>query len=135
MELERIRYLISAYLRSRLQKIEDFTQFILSEEEKRTPDKKRLSEAEQKYAEEYFKSIENHFTQLALRHLPPQQDDVNKRLIRPNLLSNVFFKVLKPCGTVVNTNDEEVDLSENSIHMLPYHLISDLVHKNDVQLI
>lgn len=135
MELERIRFIVSAYLRCRLQKIEDFTQYIITEELKRPNDKKRLSEAEMKFAESYLDSIEKHFHQLALRHIPPHQDDINKRIIRPNLMSNVFIKTLKPCGVVVNTNDEEVDLSESSIHMLPYQLISDLVNKGDVSLI
>lgn len=135
MELERIRYIVTSYLRCRLQKIEDFTQHIIIEEKARAVDKKRLSEAEMKFAEGYFESIEKHFQQLALRHIPPNQDDISKRIIRPNLMSNVFLKVLKPCGMVVNTNDEEVDLSENSQHLLPYQLISDLVIKGDVQLI
>lgn len=135
MELERIRFIVTSYLRCRLQKIEDFTQHIIGEEHNRPAEKKRLSEAEMKFAEDYYESIEKHFQQLALRHIPPNQDDVNKRIIRPNLMSNVFLQVLKPCGVVVNTNDEEVDLSENSQHMLPYQLISDLVIKGDVQLI
>lgn len=135
MELERIRYIVTSYLRCRLQKIEDFTQHIISEERNRSQEKKKLSEAEMKFAEDYFDSTEKHFQQLALRHIPPNQDDISKRIIRPNLMSNVFLKVLKPCGVVVNTNDEEIDLSANSQHMLPYQLISDLVVKGDVQLI
>ena len=135
MELERIRFVVTSYLRCRLQKIEDFTQHIVTEERKRSKQQKRLSDAEIKFAEDYFDSIEKHFQQLALRHFPPNQDDVNKRIIRPNLMSNVFLRVLKPCGVVVNTNDDEVDLSEGSQHMLPYQLISDSVTKGDVQLI
>lgn len=137
MELERIRYVVASYLRCRLQKIEDFTQHIIEEEQKRPAEKKRLSQAEMKFAEDYQESIENHFQQLALRHIPPNQEvlDRSKRIIRPNLMSNVFLKVMKPCGVVVNTNDEEVDLSEGSQHMLPYQLVNDLVIKGDVQLI
>ena len=135
MELERIRFVVASYLRCRLQKLEDFTQHIIITERARPADKKRLSEAEIKFAEDYFESIEKHFQQLALRHIPPNQDDIKKRIIRPNLMSNVFLKVLKPCGVIVTTNDEEVDLCENSQHMLPFQLISDLVIKGDVQLI
>lgn len=135
MELERIRYVVSSYLRCRLQKIEDFTQHTLIAERERPADKKRLSPAEAKFAADFLESIEKHFQQLALRHIPPNQDDISKRIIRPNLMSNVFLKVLKPCGVIVTTNDEEVDLSENSQHMLPFQLISDLVIKGDVQLL
>lgn len=135
MELERIRFVVSSYLRCRLQKIEDFTQHIITEERNRSAENKRLSLSEMKFAEEYFGSIESHFQQLALRHIPPNQDDLSKRIVRPNLMSNVFLKVLRSCGVIVNTNDEEVNLCENSQHMLPYQLISDLVIKGDVQLI
>lgn len=135
MEIERIKFAVSSYLRCRLLKIEDFTQHILNEERIRSADNKRLSPAEMKFAEDYFASIEKHFQQLALRHIPPNQDDISKRIIRPNLMSNVFLRVMKSSGVVVNTNDEEVDLSENTQHMLPYQLISDLVIKGDVQLI
>lgn len=136
MELERIRYLINSYLRYRLQKIENFTKFILNEEETRSPEDKRLSESEMKYAQAYYELMENHFKQLIFRHIPPQQDDVEKRIVRPNLMSNVFIKLNNPCGTLVNTNDEEVDLNEiNSLHMLPYQIVSDLLLKGDIDLV
>jgi GINS complex subunit 4 len=135
MELERIRFIISSYLRCRLQKIEDFTQHFLNEEEQRSTEEKRLSAGEFDFAKSYFESSENHFQQLILRHLPPNQDDINRRIIRPNIMSNVFFKVIKSCGTIVNTNDEEVELIENSVHMLPYQLINEFVVKGNIQLI
>lgn len=134
MELERIRFIIASYLRCRLQKIEDFTQHILSEEEKRSDDQKRLSPSELSFAKSYYESSENHFQQLILRHLPPNQDDTSRRIIRPNMMSNVFIRVVKQCGTIVNTNDDEIVLSENSVHMLPYQLINEFVVKGDVQL-
>jgi GINS complex subunit 4 len=136
MELERIRYLINSYLRYRLQKIENYTKYFLNEEENRQPEDKRASESEMKYAQAYYELMENHFKQLIFRHIPPQQDDVEKRIVRPNLMSNVIIKVNNPCGTLVNSNDEEVDLNEvNTLHMLPYQLISDLLIKGDVDLV
>lgn len=136
MELERIRYLINSYLRCRLQKIENFTKYFLNEEENRSPEDKRASESEMKYAQAYYELMENHFKQLIFRHIPPQQDDVEKRIVRPNLMSNVFIKVNNPCGTLVNSNDEEVDLNEvNTLHMLPYQIVSDLLLKADIDLV
>lgn len=134
MELERIRYIIVNYLRCRLQKIEEYSQHIINEETARSDSDKRLSIEEFQFAKDYLDSIEKHFQLLVLRHIPPSQDD-DKRLIRPNLMSHVFVKVVKNSGVVVNTNDEEVDLVENSQHMLPYQLISDLVVKGNVQLV
>lgn len=136
MELERIRYIIVNYLRCRLQKIEEYTQHIINEESNRSESEKKLSEDELLFAKEYYESIEKHFQLLALRHIPAgQQDEDKKRLIRPNLMSFVFVKAKKDCGVVVNTNDQEVDLKENSQHLLPYQLIQDLVLKGDLHLI
>lgn len=136
MELERIRYLINNYLRYRLQKIETYTQYFLSEEAKRSLEDKRGSESEMQFAQAYMELIENHFKHLIIRHIPPQQDDVAKRIVRPNLLSTVFIKVNNPCGTLVNPNDEEVDLNEvNCMHMLPFQIVSDLLLKGDIDLV
>lgn len=136
MELERIRYIIVNYLRCRLQKIEEYTQHFINEESNRSENEKKLSEDELIFAKEYFDSIEKHFQLLALRHIPAgQQEEDVKRLIRPNLMSFVFVKAKKDCGVVVNTNDQEVDLKENSQHLLPYQLIQDLVLKGNLQLL
>jgi GINS complex subunit 4 len=134
MELERIKYIAINYLACRLQKIEEFTQHVINEEDARSENDKRLSEKELQFAKGYFDSVEQHFQTLILRHIPPSQDD-EKRLVRPNPLANVFVKVLKSCGVVVNTNDEEIDLTEGSLHMLPFQLVSDLVIKGDIQLV
>lgn len=136
MELERIRYFINSYLRHRLQKIENYTRYFLNEEENRSQTEKRASESEMKFAQAYQDLMENHFKQLIFRHIPPQQDDPEKRIVRPNLMSHVFIKLNNPCGTLVNSNDEEVDLNEvDNIHMLPYQIISDLLVKGDVDLV
>lgn len=94
MELERIRYVIASYLRCRLEKIEQFTLCIMKEEERRSEENKRLSEEETKFCREYYENIEKHFHQLALRHMPPnlQSDEKNQRIVRPNLMSHIFFK-------------------------------------------
>lgn len=43
MELERIKYITTSYLRCRLKKIETFTKYILMEDDQRPPESKRLS--------------------------------------------------------------------------------------------
>lgn len=94
MELERIRYIIASYLRCRLEKIETYTSHILHEEESRPDDEKRLSENEAKFAQEYFDSVEKHFFQIAVRHMPSSihADDKRQRMVQPNLMSHVFLK-------------------------------------------
>lgn len=136
MELDRIRYIITSYLRTRLSKIELFTVSILDQERSRAEDAKYLSPGEHKFATEYLMHLENHFTLLAFRHMPGnfQEFDKSKMLITPNLASHIFLKANKNINGIV-VDDEEVDLEENSQHMLQYVFVSDLVKNGSVQLI
>lgn len=137
MELERIRYVINSYLRIRLRKLESFSSFFINEDQNRADDKKRLAPSETAYAENYIDLMESHFKQLIFRHIPPQHDDNEKRMIRPNLMSNVFIKINSACGTLISSsNDEEISLSEkDNLHMLPYQVISELLINGNVDLI
>lgn len=54
MELDRIRYVITSYLRTRLEKIEKFTASILNDESKRSTDEQYLSDGEFKFAQDYI---------------------------------------------------------------------------------
>ncbi|XP_054744567.1 DNA replication complex GINS protein SLD5 [Anastrepha obliqua] len=137
MELERIRYVMASYLRCRLQKIENYTRHILNEDEARDVSEKRLSPEESKYAQEYGDNVEQYFQQVALQYMPNmQRSEAEQRIVRPNLMSHVFIKanVAVP-AVVVGVDDEEVDLAAGSPHIIPYQLVSDLIHKNQAQLI
>ena len=97
MEIERIRYLVASYLRCRLQKIEEYSLHIIQEESNRSVDDRKLSEGVLEFAAEYYKSIENYFNHVAVRHMPRNQhDDENIRKGVPNLNRYVFVKVNKP---------------------------------------
>ncbi|XP_067633740.1 DNA replication complex GINS protein SLD5 [Eurosta solidaginis] len=137
MELERIRYVMASYLRCRLKKIETYTRHILNEEGTRDLSDKRLSPEETKYAREYADNVEQYFQQVALQYMPNvQRAEADQRIVRPNLMSHVFIKanVAVP-AVVVGVDDEEVDLTAGSQHIIPYQLVSDLIYKNQAQLI
>lgn len=93
MELERIKYIVCSYLRCRLAKIENYTDFILAEEAKR--EEKRLSDEELNYATAYLKITKNHFHQMVLKHIPTLKDDHAQNMARPNEMSNVFLMANK----------------------------------------
>ncbi|XP_071455679.1 DNA replication complex GINS protein SLD5 [Hetaerina americana] len=142
MELDRIRYIVTSYLRNRLDKIELFTSHILELESKRPLEERYLSPAEYKFAQEHQSHLESHFETLVLRHMPYnfQSLDKNTMCVTPNLLSQVFLRVNKSSnGVVVDAGgdavDEEVDLDENTQHIMQYKAIADLVKSGNVQLI
>lgn len=93
MELERIRFIIASYLRSRLNKIETYTKHIIMEEDLRDETEKRLSGEEKMYAIEFHENVEKYFNIVALQFVPNlQRSDSEKRVVRPNLMSHVFLK-------------------------------------------
>lgn len=137
MELERIKYIAISYLRCRIRKIETFTRSILMDDEQRDPNKKRLSDDELNYAENHMELLRKHFNQIAIQHMPPNlREESPKEIVTPNLMSHIFLRANESVPSViVGLNDEEVDLEEGSLHIMPYKLASDLVIDGKVQLI
>lgn len=143
MELARIRYIITSYLRTRLDKIEQNTAYILEQEALRSPDKRHLSEGELNYAKEFISLQENHFQQLVLRHVPPPFRDfmTTQQTLVPNVRSHVFLRAKKDVDGVIiegydgYEGDMEIDLKENSQWIIQYKLISNHVKDGAVQLI
>ncbi|KAJ9573539.1 hypothetical protein L9F63_009103 [Diploptera punctata] len=142
MELERIRYIVASYLRTRLDKIEMFTNKILDDEDKREPEEKYLSPKEFKFAREYSSLMESHLQALALKHMPTyvQKFDKSKMSIVPNISSHVFLRAKRNITGIIiegdnETGDEEIDLEENSQHIIQYKCIDRYLKAETVQLI
>ncbi|XP_032872377.1 DNA replication complex GINS protein SLD5 [Amblyraja radiata] len=144
MEMERIRYILSSYLRSRLRKIEKFFPHILEKERSRPETESSfLSPQEVAFAKEYASNCESHLKNLALKSMPPnlQALDVIKAVAKPNLDSFVFLRVKEKQENVLvepETGDQReytVDLEEGSQHLMRYRTIAPLVASGAVQLI
>lgn len=140
LEVERMRYLLASYLRTRLAKIEKFVFDLLAEEDGRGADEpSRLSTEELAYAREYCKNVESLMGSLALQHMPSNLQTLNKEkvAVRPNMDSYVFLKVRRRCeGVLVDEEDEEAaDLEEGSQHLMRYRPIAALIANNSISLI
>lgn len=139
MELDRIKYIISSYLRTRLEKIEQYTVHILSEEANRNPEEAYLTPSELRFAKEYLANMETLFTTLALQHFPPsvQRFEVDKLNIKPNMQAYVFLRANRKVTGIVlpGTQNEEIDFEEGSQHIIQYSAVADLVKTGVVQLI
>ncbi|KAL6039000.1 hypothetical protein STEG23_007130 [Scotinomys teguina] len=96
MEMERIRYVLSSYLRCRLMKIEKFFPHILEKEKTRpSGEPSILSPEELVFVREYMDHTETHFRNVALKHMPPnlQKVDLLRAVPKPDLDSYVFLRV------------------------------------------
>lgn len=141
IELERIKYIVTSYLRCRIKKIEIFTRALLDDDNQRPVDKRRLSTEERQYAEAHMALIQKHFHQIAVQHMPANlqkesEKPSEREIVTPNLMSHIFLRANESVASVVvGMNDEEVDLEAGSLHIMPYKLASDLLLDGKVQLI
>lgn len=141
LELERIKFVITSYLRTRLKKIECFSVSLLEEEATRSEENAYLSPNELQFAKEFAQNAENHFDTI-LRHMPQLYNKLerNKKIIEPNLNSFVFLRCNKHIDGVVIKNtlegqEDEIVLEDGSQHLMPYSSIAELVKNGAVQLI
>ncbi|MCL4130907.1 UNVERIFIED_CONTAM: hypothetical protein GTU68_033768 [Idotea baltica] len=144
LEIDRIRYIISSYLRTRLQKIERFAHHLLDIDSSRTENKPSvLSPDEHKYAKEYVSNFSMLMTTLASQHMPENLQSFEKATlsVKPNLDSYVFFKVKKEVKNLLiedNTGegrDEEVDLELEQQHLMRYSSVYHLLDDGSINLI
>ncbi|XP_022094332.1 DNA replication complex GINS protein SLD5-like [Acanthaster planci] len=145
MEIDRIRYILSSYLRIRLGKIEKYFHNILKKEAARKDDEpSRLSQEEFAFAKEFAENTDNHFKSVALRHMPPnlQALEQDKRAPKPNLDAYVFLRANQKQEQVLiepeledDQNAEVIDLEESAQYIMRYQPIASLVTGGAVSLI
>lgn len=139
MELDRIKYVISNYLRARLEKIEKYTIHILSQEANRSSEDCYLSVAELQFAKEFLASIETLFKTVALQHMPGnfQTFEVDTLAVKPNMQAYVFLRANDRINGILlpGSMDEEIDLEPGSQHIIQYSAVADLVKTGAVKLI
>ncbi|XP_075412736.1 DNA replication complex GINS protein SLD5 isoform X1 [Tenrec ecaudatus] len=144
MEMERIRYVLSSYLRCRLGKIEKFFPHILEKEKAHSDgEPSSLSPEEFAFAKEYMANTETYLKNVALRHMPPnvQKVDLLRSVPKPDLDSYVFLRVNQRQENILvepetdEQRDYVVDLEEGSQHLIRYKTIAPLVASGAVQLI
>ena len=150
MELARVRFLISSYLRCRLRKIQDFVLSMNLEEE--TQLKMKLTKDEIAFARSYRENLVDITQTTILKKMPghlANELDPNKAPAKelgsgypaPDLDSSVFIKVSKDVYGVLlqdetlQDKDEEVDLEVGSQHVLKYKSVAHLVKNGSVVLI
>ncbi|XP_018319120.1 DNA replication complex GINS protein SLD5 [Agrilus planipennis] len=140
LEIDRFRYIIASYLRTRLEKIELHVFHILKEEDTRIEKNELpyLSDGELQFAQEYKNSIEQHFQSVLSfwPGMPP--DDWKNNPVVPNLDSFVFLKSKENVeGVIIDDSDENdiVDLKEGSQVILSYSKIADLLKNDKVSLL
>ncbi|RZC37766.1 DNA replication complex GINS protein SLD5 [Asbolus verrucosus] len=142
LEVDRIRYLVTSYLRQRLEKIETYVFHILKQEEQRAErgELLYLTEAEQQFAMKYKEGLKQHFENVTSFYPGLPVEDWRNQLVVPNIHSFVFLKARNNVeGVVIDTGRDDdndvVDINPGSQMIISYNSVVDLVKNSDVHLI
>lgn len=163
-ELERIKFVIRSFIRCRLSKIDKFSLYlrqINEENESLNPLKDFLSKDEMIYYESHSEILLKLFNDTILKHLPPNMQAINDNtgtvpmIDEPDWNKFVFIKVIGPQNKIFNTDpilikgdngkwyyeviipelQERVELIIDSIYVMRYNVIKELLMEGKVTLI
>lgn len=142
MEVDRLRFLITSYLRLRLEKIENFVHNILIEETSRSErgEELYLTDDEIEFAKSYKKAMEEHFDSVLSFWPGIVPDDWKNEYVAPNVHSFVFAKSNADIeGVVIDDGNEDendlVDFKEGGKMLISYQSVGHLVKDGQVSLI
>ncbi|XP_023019795.1 DNA replication complex GINS protein Sld5 [Leptinotarsa decemlineata] len=142
LEVDRLRFLVSSYLRTRLEKIECYVTFILKEEAKRQEkgEDMYLSEQEMKFAKDFSRGLEEYFDNVLSFYPGLPAENWSNQIIEPNNHSFVFLKSKKDIEGVIiddgnDADNDLVDFSTGSRMIISYNSVANLVKNGDVHLI
>ena len=121
MELERVKYLLKSYLRTRLFKVERYLLFLVEKDQASL-----LSDGEVAYAWALYEGKKELFRQLFLNKIPArmnpfERETVEDRLItRPNEQEFVFVRFLKEYDSYALNIQIQVQIKKDTVYFLPY---------------
>ncbi|CCI48508.1 hypothetical protein ABG067_005340 [Albugo candida] len=135
MEIDRLRYMLASYLRTRLKKIEKYSQYII-----KTPAYlDRLSEKERIYAQQHAALVATHLNNAALSKIPDEHQSLDSEGMasEPNLDEFVFCQSQGEVGQVRcdDRGAEFVQVREKDRHVIRYRSIDNFVKSNQIFLI
>ena len=135
MDLDRVKYVLTDYLRVRLKKIQRFVFFLTSSNELLG----RLSKAEVKFAKTYLKIAMGHFEKSVLQHIPERYRNLKESIAtvpRPNLDAFLFFKVNEDISEVsIVGSDETPELLRGDTKVMRYRDTRPFVSDNSIRLL
>lgn len=147
MELDRLQYVLTSYLKVRLDKVEQQAAFLLGrlENSQQADDEVDfLSPEEVHYMRAYVASIEDYLRGAALVHMPRVQQSLRLSALgrEPQLDRPVFLRaersvtgLLVDAGSADGRDGEIVDLDRGSQYLLMYRPIAPLVKDGSVVLV
>ncbi|CAH0557614.1 unnamed protein product [Brassicogethes aeneus] len=140
LEVDRLRFLVCSYLRTRIEKIEAYCNHIMKQESERISkgEDQYLTESEFQFLKDFIQSLDSHFEKVT--SFTVVTEDWKSQPVVPNVHSFVFLKSKQEVEGVIiddGRNDENdlVDLDKGSQLIISYNSVANLIKKGDVHLI
>ncbi|KAF9467649.1 hypothetical protein BDZ94DRAFT_1305272 [Collybia nuda] len=144
VEIERVKFIVRSYVRTRLFKIEKYARYITTNAEIQT----RMTAAERAHASRQANMIDRHLYSSVLQSLPPTQghlDDVdplstseepkNIMITEPDRTRPVFAHALQNCPPVHLPDGESLKMAKGHISLVPFYVVEHLVARGEAELV
>ena len=136
LDLDRIKYLMSNYLRTRLLKIQSLAITIVLKDQT-----SMLSNKEFEFLGKYYLLKTNHFKKSFLLKIPEEfrkiehEEHSKTPITMPNLDKHVFVKALEDIGGLRLKDNLDIEVRKDDIFLLPFSAVKMLLKDNKVDLI
>ncbi|PPQ68128.1 hypothetical protein CVT24_002954 [Panaeolus cyanescens] len=137
-EIERVKFIVRSYVRTRLFKVEKFARHIAISDDIQ----KRLTAAERDHAIRHARITDQHFYLSVLQSLPEAQshlDDtpifVPPMVTEPDMSRPVFVHALRQCPPITLPDGASLEMKKGHISLVPYSTVATLVENEQVELI
>ncbi|KAA1470796.1 GINS complex Sld5 component [Dentipellis sp. KUC8613] len=137
-EIERVKFIVRSYLRTRLYKIEKYARFIVSNQEMQA----RLSQIEVDHARTYAKMTEGQYTISVLNPLPPPQQSLDDTIAfvppmisQPDKSRAVFVHAREECPPVRLPGGAILQMKKDQIVLTPYSVVEQLLAMGTIELV
>ncbi|EIM84907.1 GINS complex Sld5 component [Stereum hirsutum FP-91666 SS1] len=138
-EIERVKFIVRSYLRTRLFKIEKYSRHIIHEVELQT----RLSQTELNHAKRYADLWEAHLRTALLDALPRAQRELDVKdnpfeppmVTMPDHMRAVFVHALDECPPVILPDGTTLQAQKGHIVLTPYAVVQQLLTMGLVELV
>lgn len=137
-EIERVKFVVRSYVRTRLSKIEDYARWILSEPLLHG----RLSETELKHAQSYADLLTAHFGESVLKALPEGQRSLDDKvtfmpsmITAPDKTKPIFVLARRDCPSVYLPDGTKMEMRKGQISLTQYRVVESLLLQDLVELV
>ncbi|KAG2155330.1 Sld5-domain-containing protein [Suillus bovinus] len=137
-EVERVKFIVRSYLRTRLFKIEKFARYIMTSPQVQ----QQLSESEVEHARRFARLTDQHFYHSVLQSLPETQqtlDDqppfVPSMVTEPDKGRAVFVHARQDCPPVRLPDGTALDMRKGHISLTLYSVVEQLIARGEAELV